>query len=196
MFVKRIKNKNGKTYVQVVDKSSGKYKVLTSVGNSSDKEQIKQIGQGKLSKSNINNKGYNKYLKLDGEINVSIDYDKYKADACWDGLKGYIANSSLSKDEIIENYNQLWQIENAFRVSKTDLKIRPIQHRLPKRIEAHICLTFVAYKVYKELERQLKEKKANISVQKAIEIIQSVYEIEATTTKSKEKVKHLLLLTD
>jgi hypothetical protein len=126
MFVKRIKNKNGKTYVQVVDKSSGKYKVLTSVGNSSDKEQIKQIGQGKLSKSNINNKGYNKYLKLDGEINVSIDYDKYKAAACWDGLKGYIANSSLSKDEIIENYNQLWQIENAFRVSKTDLKIRPI----------------------------------------------------------------------
>jgi len=156
----------------------------------------KQIKQGKLSKSNINNKGYNKYLKLDGEITISIDYDKYKADACWDGLKGYITNSSLSKDEIIENYNQLWQIEKAFRVSKTDLKIRPIYHRLPKRIEAHICLTFVAYKVYKELERQLKEKKANMSVQKAIEIIQSIYEIEATTTKSKEKVRHLLLLTE
>jgi len=154
------------------------------------------MAKGKLTKTNINNRGYNKYLKLNGEINVSIDYDKYKADDCWDGLKGYITNSSLSKDEIIENYNQLWQIEKAFRVSKTDLKIRPIYHRLPKRIEAHICLTFVAYKVYKELERQLKQKKANISVQKAIEIIQSIYEIEATTTKSKENVKHLLLLTE
>lgn len=43
MFVRRIKNKNGKTYVQVVDKSSGKYKVLTSVGSSSDVEQIKKL---------------------------------------------------------------------------------------------------------------------------------------------------------
>ncbi len=156
----------------------------------------KQIKQGKLTKTSINNKGYNKYLKLDGQISISIDYDKYKADACWDGLKGYITNSQLSNDEIIENYNQLWQIEKAFRISKTDLKIRPIYHRLPKRIEAHICLTFVAYKIYKELERQLIEKNANISAQKAIEIIQSIYEIEAITPKSKEKIKQLLLITD
>lgn len=156
----------------------------------------KHIKQGKLTKNNINNKGYNKYLKLDGTLNISIDYEKYKSDASWDGLKGYITNSQLSKDEVIENYNQLWQIEKAFRVSKTDLKIRPIYHRLPKRIEAHICLNFVSYKIYKELERQLKEKNATISVNKAIEIIQSIYEIEATTTKSKEIVKQILLLTD
>ncbi len=155
----------------------------------------KQIKQGKFTKSSINNKGYNKYLKLDGEININIDYQKYKADNQWDGLKGYITNSQLSKDEIIANYNQLWQIEKAFRVSKTELKIKPIYHRLPKRIEAHICITFVAYKIYKELERQLIEKKATISPQKAIEIAQSIYEIEVITKTIKEKITQLPLLT-
>jgi transposase len=112
----------------------------------------KQLGKGRLTKSNINNKGYNKYLKLNGTVKISIDYEKYKADAKWDGLKGYITNSTLDTKDILENYNQLWQIEKAFKVAKTHLKVRPIYHRLPKRIEAHICLTFIAYKGYKELE--------------------------------------------
>ena len=156
----------------------------------------KQIKQGKLTKRSINNKGYNKYLKLEGDINISIDYEKYKLDTCWDGLKGYVTNSELSKDEVIENYNQLWQIEKEFRVSKTDLKIRPIYHRLPRRIEAHICLTFVAYKIYKELERQLKEKKAMISVQKAIEIASFIFEITITLPQSKERMSKILIKTD
>src|SRR5690554_7927421 len=85
---------------------------------------------------------------------------------------------SLIKKEILENYHHLWQIEKAFRIAKTDLKIRPIYHRKQKRIEAHICLTFAAYKVYKELERQLKEKNSDLSPEKVIEIIQSIYQIE------------------
>lgn len=156
----------------------------------------KQIKQGRLTKSSINNKGYNKYLKLTGAIEVAIDYEKYNTDAKWDGLKGYYTNSQLSVDDLIENYNQLWQIEKAFRVSKTDLKIRPIYHRLPRRIEAHICLTFVAYKVYKELERQLAEKKATISVNKAIEIASFIFSITAQLPKSKEIIEMLLIKTE
>src|SRR5690606_34672147 len=121
----------------------------------------KQIRRGKLTKSNINNRGYNKFLKLEGEISVTIDYDKFKQESRWDGLKGYLTNAKLNKNQIIENYQHLWQIEKAFRVSKTDLKVRPIYHRLQKRIEAHICISFVAYKVYKELERQLKLKRTD-----------------------------------
>lgn len=67
---------------------------------------------------------------MDGEINIEIDYTKYNADAAWDGLKGYISNASMGKDDIIENYEHLWQIEKAFCISKTDLKIRPIFHRV------------------------------------------------------------------
>lgn len=155
----------------------------------------KQIRTGKLTKANINNRGYNKYLKLEGEIDVKIDREKFNQDAKWDGLKGYVTNAKLTKDEVLENYQHLWQIEKAFRIAKTDLKIRPIYHRKQKRIEAHICLTFTAYKVYKELERQLKEKKSNLSPEKVIEILQSIYQIEILTPKSKEIIRKNLLIT-
>lgn len=156
----------------------------------------KQLGKGRLTKTNINNKGYNKYLNLTGDISVSIDYEKYRADALWDGLKGYVTNSSLSVMEIMENYNQLWQIEKAFRVAKTDLKIRPIYHRLPKRIEAHICLTFVAYKIYKELERQLQALNSPITAQKAIAIAESIFQIEIQTPNAKTIITKTLLLNE
>src|SRR5690606_32647012 len=71
----------------------------------------KRVRSGKISKNNINNKGYNKYLKLEGEIKVSINMEKFRADAGWDGLKGYISNTNLTKDEIITNYSHLWKIQ-------------------------------------------------------------------------------------
>lgn len=160
------------------------------------KKLEKQIKTGKLTKASINNRGYNKYLKLQGEIKVIIDKDKFIQDEKWDGLKGYITNAMLSKDEILENYNHLWQIEKAFRTAKTDLKIRPIYHRKKQRIEAHICLTFVAYKVYKELERQLKLKKSNLSPEKVIEILQSIFQIEIKNPINNETIKQNILITE
>lgn len=156
----------------------------------------KQLKSGKLTKSNINKRGYNKYLKLDGEIKVTIDREKFEQDAEWDGLKGYITNARLNKNQIIENYQHLWQIEKAFRVAKSDLKIRPIYHRLQRRIEAHICISFVAYKVYKELERQLHEKKAEISANKAIEIAENIFEVQITSPNNNGTIRKTLLLTD
>jgi transposase len=151
----------------------------------------KAVAKGKLTKGSINNRGYNKYLKLEGDVIVSIDLEKYKADSKWDGLKGYITNSNLEKDLIIENYRHLWQIEKAFRISKTDLRIRPIYHRLKHRIEAHICIAFCAYKIYKELERQLKAKKSPLSPEKAIDIAKTIYKITITTPYSKTKESRL-----
>ncbi len=164
----------------------------------------KNLAKGKLSKQHINNRGYNKYLKLEGNITISIDKEKYNADAKWDGLKGYTTNTSLTKDEIIENYNHLWHIEKAFRIAKTDLRIRPVYHRIKHRIQAHICIAFCAYKVYKELERQLSIKKASISPEKAIDIAKTIYQITIQTNLSntlhsrlyvdKEEQKYLLNL--
>lgn len=156
----------------------------------------KKIKSGKLTKSNINNKGYNKYLKLEGQINISIDEEKYNQDAKWDGLKGYLTNTKLSNQEIIENYAHLWKIEKAFRISKTDLKIRPIYHRVQRRIEAHICISFVAYKVYKELERQLKNKGSDLSPEKAIDIAKTIYAIQTKTPKEKQIISKTIIITD
>ena len=130
---------------------------------------------------------------MKGEVTVAIDYDRYKADAKWDGIKGYLTNTSLTKDEVIENYRQLWHIEKAFRISKTDLRIRPIYHHLKRRIEAHICIAFCAYKIYKELDRQLQEKKIEMSPEKAIDVLKTIFEITLITPYSHSKISRLFL---
>lgn len=90
------------------------------------KKLRERVKSGRLTKEHINNRGYNKFLTLKGSIEVEIDQDKVRRDECWDGLKGYITNTKLSPNKVVENYRHLWQIEKAFRISKTDLKIRPI----------------------------------------------------------------------
>ena len=155
----------------------------------------KRIKSGKLTKSNINNRGYNKYLQLDGEIDIKVDYQKFEQDAPWDGLKGYITNTKLSNNIVLENYRNLFHIERAFRMSKTDLRIRPIYHRLRHRIEAHICIAFTAYAIYKELERVLKEEKASMSLKTASEITHNMYQITYQLPDSKH-IKSTLLNMD
>jgi len=152
----------------------------------------KKVSSGKLSKKHINNRGYNKYLKLTGKVDISIDYEKFEADGVWDGLKGYVTNTKLSKNKAIEHYQQLWHVEKAFRISKTDLRIRPIYHRLKRRIEAHICICFSAYAVYKELERILKKNKMKLSPEKAITEIKEIRQLTYVLPKS-QMVKAKLL---
>jgi transposase len=152
----------------------------------------KRIKSGKLTKSSINNRGYNKYLKLEGEVSIEIDYDKFKQDKVWDGLKGYLTNTKLDNNGVIENYGNLWHIERAFRMSKTDLRIRPIYHRLRDRIEAHICIAFSAYSIYKDLERVLKKENASLSLKKAAEITHNMYRITYQLPDSKTIKSRLL----
>ena len=101
-----------------------------------------------------------------------------KADQKWDGLKGYITNTRLSAKTIVENYRELWQIEKAFRISKTDLRIRSIYHYRKRRIEAHLCIAFVAYTIYKELERLLNGAGFSMSPKRAGELTHNMYELE------------------
>jgi transposase len=156
----------------------------------------KQIKAGKLTKSNINNKGYNKYLRLVGDVSIEINYEKFNNDKSWDGLKGYRTNTQLSDKQVIENYKNLWYIEKAFRMSKTDLRIRPIYHRLRHRIEAHICISFTAYCIYKELERVLYQEKSNLSLKKSADLTHNMYQITYTLPESKHTKSQLLRMDD
>ena len=149
----------------------------------------KRIRSGKLTKDNINNRGYNKFLKIEGNATISLDLEKINNDIKWDGLKGYITNSSLNPQEVIDQYKQLWQIEKAFRISKTDLKVRPIYHRKANRIESHLLISFCSYKLYKELERQLIEKQTGLSPEKALDILKSIYGVKTILPVSNKAVE-------
>ena len=144
----------------------------------------KRFANGKITKASVNNRGYNRFLTLQGETTVTIDQDKIAEDARLDGLKGYVTNSKIKDKEIVENYRNLSFIERAFRMNKTDLAIRPIYHRLFNRIEAHVCICFTAYTILLELERTLaktadrKNKKPGITIYRAKFLAESLYEIE------------------
>jgi len=152
----------------------------------------KRIGSGKMTKEHLNNRGYNKFLKLTGEVIVEIDEVKIAQAARWDGLKGYITNTELPPDEIIDNYGQLWRIERAFRISKTDLRIRPMYHRLRRRIEAHVLVAFVAYTIYRDLERRLAEAGITMSPKRAAELTQTMYEMTFRYPNEPEEQRILL----
>lgn len=63
---------------------------------------------GKITKENINKRGYNKFLEISDNVKVVINQQKINEDEKWDGLKGYITNTVLSANEVYEQYNGLW----------------------------------------------------------------------------------------
>ncbi len=134
----------------------------------------KAYAKGTLTKQDVNKRGYNKFLDISRDIEVSINEDKIAEDSRWDGLKGYVTNTSLPASEVIAQYHGLWVVERAFWIGKGTLEMRPIFHFTEKRIEAHICICFIAYKVYKELERRMREIGIGMSVDRLLAIAKTV----------------------
>ena len=73
--------------------------------------------------------------------------------------------------------------------------MRPMFHFTSRRIEAHVCICFVAYKVYKELERILKTTDINLSVDKVLSIAKTVTTIKIKLPSSGSTLTKTLLLT-
>ncbi|WFS11943.1 IS1634 family transposase [Rhodococcus aetherivorans] len=66
------------------------------------------------------------------------------------GLKGYVTNipvTLMEPGEVIGKYHDLWHVEQSFRMSKTDLRARPMFHRTRDAIEAHLTIVFAALAV-------------------------------------------------
>ena len=67
-------------------------------------------------------------------------------------------------------------------------------HFTKRRIQAHVCVCFVALKVYKELERILKMEAIDISVDKVLEMAKTVVTIQIRLPKSKQTVSKVMLM--
>lgn len=116
-----------------------------------------------------------KYLNLSpvAKLTPSLNQEEIERDHLFDGLKGYLTNlSDMSPLEVIGYYKNLWRVESAFRMSKSDLKERPVFHSKEKRILAHLCICFVSLLVIIETEHILKAK--SCSLQKAIQLLGKV----------------------
>ena len=146
----------------------------------------KAYSSGRLTKENVNRRGYNKFLEISKDVDVTIVEDKIMEDSRWDGLKGYITNTDLDARSVIAQYHGLWVVERAFRVSKGQLEARPIFHFTERRIEAHICICFIAYKVYKELERLIAMKQIGMSVDKVLDVAKTVVTVRVDVPQNGE----------
>lgn len=155
----------------------------------------KAYKSGKITKENINKRGYNKFLEISDNVDVTINQVKIDEDEKWDGLKGYITNTTLPAENVYEQYRGLWVVERAYRVTKGTLEMRPMFHFTQRRIEAHVCICFVAYKVYKELERILKISNIDLSVDKVLDIAKTITTLKIKLPVSGNTITKTMLLT-
>lgn len=156
----------------------------------------KAYRSGKLTKQQVNKRGYNKFLEISKDVRVVINQEKITEDSKWDGLKGYITNTTLDAATVVSEYKGLWVIERAFRISKGSLEMRPMFHFTERRIEAHVCICFIAYKVYKELERIIKLKGIGMSVDKVLGAAKTITTIRVNMPENRKVYTKTLFLTE
>ncbi len=121
--------------------------------------------------------------------------DKAKALA---GIKGYVTNLAVSDEQVISYYHQLWYVEKSFRMSKSDLKARPIFHHKRDSIEAHLTVVLAALAIGKLIENR-----TGMSIKRFIRILRPVrsgtvtingkeYQAEAELSTEVESLVHKL----
>lgn len=125
----------------------------------------KKIGKGKATKSLIGHMGGSKkFLKIEGDSKISLNEAIIMEESKWDGLHGITTNiKDMSAEELYAHYRGLWQIEETFRITKHDLRVRPIYHWTPGRIKAHIALCYIALVCVRHLEYRVAKQYEKLS---------------------------------
>lgn len=114
-------------------------------------------GTGRLKK--------NKFIKLESK-KKRLDLQRIAKAKKLAGFKGYITNLDFPAQKIIKYYHDLWHVEASFRMSKSDLKARPIFHRKEESIEAHLTIVMTALAVAKSMEE-----KSGMAIKKIVKLL-------------------------
>jgi transposase len=155
------RNKPAPLKVKQVEIDGNRYIVCVNTRqqrkDAADREAIvsaltKQLKKGP--KSLVGNKGYRKYLKIE-KNSTSIDKDRIKYEARFDGKWVLRTNTDLPADQVALKYKELWQVEKVFRDVKSLLETRPIFHQKDRTIRGHVFCSFLALVLRKELDRRL-----------------------------------------
>ena len=185
MFVRKKKYPSGNIGVIVVEKIGRKMKELATIGVAYNEDEVE----------NLVNEAKEWISKEESRRHPQLDLYDEERDACeWDGLKGYLTNTDIPIQDVYTAYHNLWHVERAFRIAKSKIEIRPMFHFTRKRIEAHICICFVALKVYKELERMLKVSEIKMSVDKVLALAKTITTIQIKLPLNKEVYPQTMLM--
>jgi len=149
-----------------INRQSGKYfKTKTPLGflvcdysqKRADKDKSDRKKQLLKAQNQINNPARflkrSKFIKETTASTYVLNMELIQKDELLDGIKGYYTNlENMDNQLIVDRYHDLWKIEKAFRIAKSDLLARPIFHRKRDSIEAHILIVFVSLCVAKSIE--------------------------------------------
>ncbi|MDD4407323.1 MAG: IS1634 family transposase [Bacilli bacterium] len=112
---------------------------------------------------------------IEGEVAeenyYSLDVDKINNEAKFDGLYAVCTNLEDPVDEIIKINKRRWEIEESFRIMKSEFKARPVYLSRDDRIKAHFTTCFLALVIYRYLESKLDSK---FTVSEIIEILKNM----------------------
>lgn len=149
----------------------------------SDREKQLKRAQFALNNPSVVSKRF-KFLRKVKNHDLELNTENVAKSQLLEGLKGYLTNAvSLTDEEIITKYSQLWQVEKSFRISKSDLKARPVFHTVKERIEAHLTIVFAGLAVIR-----LVEKTTGKSVQKVLWLLDQIKEVIMENNVSRERI--------
>lgn len=168
IYYKEIPLVTGDMDETIIVTYSPKYKAYQQKIRNKQLERARKLIDGKVKKRKGKNQNdparFVKETKYtdDGEIadkiSYELDQDKIDEEAKYDGFYAVITNIEDNVEEILRINKQRWEIEENFRIMKTDLESRPVYVRRDDRIKAHFLICYISLLVYRLLEKKLNNK--------------------------------------
>ena len=130
-------------------------------------------------KSLVGNKGYRRYLKLEGSGHFVIDENQVKAEERYDGIWVLRTNTDYNLETVAHVYKSLWVVEDMIRTSKSILETRPIYHKRDETIRGHVFCSFLALLLKQELESRMKRSDLDWEWKEVIRGLDALQQVEA-----------------
>ena len=130
-------------------------------------------------KSLVGNKGYRRYLKVEGSGHFVIDEKQVKAEERYDGIWMLRTNTVYNSETVAHVYKALWTVEDIFRTSKSILETRPIYHKRDATIRGHVFCSFLALVLKQELESRMKQAELEWEWKEVIRGLDALQQVEA-----------------
>ena len=130
-------------------------------------------------KSLVGNKGYRRYLKVEGSGHFVIDEKQVQAEERYDGIWVLRTNTVYNAETVAHVYKALWTVEEIFRTTKSILETRPIYHKRDVTIRGHVFCSFLALLLKQELESRLKHADLQWEWKEVIRGLDALQQVEA-----------------
>ena len=130
-------------------------------------------------KSLVGNKGYRRYLKVEGSGHFVIDEKQVKAEERYDGIWVLRTNTVHNTETVAHVYKALWTVEDIIRTSKSILETRPIYHKRDATIRGHVFCSFLALLLKQELESRMKRTDLQGEWKEVIRGMDALQQVEA-----------------